>query len=396
MQQIRLEQKELETSTGTKRDASVDVAEALRAISRPRMTGTPDSSAVLNEVRNRFMRLGYEVTDVPFTFSTWPGRFGVSVAGAVYAIGALTSAIVLHLGHSGVALTLLLLVILLCAGIAVLVKPAIHSLPWGRVQAVNLVVRKHGSRPRYLLMAHHDSKSQPIPLSFRGPAIATAIISWIALAVLSVFNLLDPVFYGSGMIAGVGAFAFLSGVLLVFCWVDNRSPGALDNASGVVTLLGVAEQQSENDDVAFVITDAEELGLAGARAIAPTLPPTFGLINVDGVDDEGNFYVVERFGWPRKRGAAPHLAAALLSAADRLGLPARRRDLPFGMLLDHIPVTQAGTPALTLMRGTFASLRRVHLPDDSPDRIRGHGVQQAVHLISGALQFLRGQTEPRP
>lgn len=394
MQQIRLEQTQPEEAA-SREHGNVDVAEALRALSRPRLTGSAESFAVLSDLRDRFMRLGYEVTDVPFTFSTWPGRFGVSVAGGVYAIGALTSAIVLHLGHPGVALTTLLLTLLLCGGIAVMVKPLIRWLPWGRVQGVNLVARKTGTRPKFLMMAHRDSKSQPVPLSFRGPAIAVAIVAWIAMVASCLFILLDPVFYASRLIVGAGTFAFLSGLVLVFCWVDNRSPGTLDNASGVVTLLGVAEQQGEVGDVAFVITDAEELGLAGARAIAPTLPPSFGLINVDGVDDEGNFYVIERFGWPKKSGAAPHLAAALLSAADQLQLPARRRDLPFGMLLDHIPVTQAGTPAVTLMRGTFASLRRVHLPSDNLDRMSGHGIQQAVHLISGALQFLRHQSEPR-
>ena len=35
----------------------------------------------------------------------------------------------------------------------------------------NLLAHVPGKRPRYYLMAHRDSKSQPIPLAFRGPAI---------------------------------------------------------------------------------------------------------------------------------------------------------------------------------------------------------------------------------
>src|SRR5690606_19091292 len=120
----------------------------------------------------------------------------------------------------------------------------------------------------------------------------------------------------------------------------------------LATLLGIAERERTADDIAFLVTDAEELGLAGARAIAPRMPPVFGVINVDGIDDHGTFHVVERFGWPRKKGLAPHLAAAVLGAADRLGMSARRRDAPFGILLDHMPLVEAGTPALSIMRGS--------------------------------------------
>jgi Zn-dependent M28 family amino/carboxypeptidase len=143
--------------------------------------------------------------------------------------------------------------------------------------------------------------------------------------------------------------------------------------------------------VGFLITDAEELGLAGARAAAPHLPPVFGVINLDGLDDDGPFYVLERFGILRKRGLAPHLAAALLQEAEARGEPANRRDLPFGIPVDHIPIVKAGMPALTLMRGTTKSLNRVHRPADELDRMSGAGIIRTVELVGGALARLREQ-----
>jgi Zn-dependent M28 family amino/carboxypeptidase len=187
----------------------------------------------------------------------------------------------------------------------------------------------------------------------------------------------------------LGAIGVVAGAILVFCWVDNRSPGALDNASGVVALLGVAEREFAAGDVAFIVTDAEELGLVGARTVASQLPPSFGVINVDGLDDDGHFYLIERFGWPKKRGAAPHLAAALLSAAAKRNVEARRRDVPIGLLLDHLPIVDAGTPALTLMRGKLSSLRRVHRPADNLEHLKGSGVEESVHLLCDALAHLR-------
>jgi Zn-dependent M28 family amino/carboxypeptidase len=177
-------------------------------------------------------------------------------------------------------------------------------------------------------------------------------------------------------------------VLLIFCWSENRSPGALDNASGLATLLGVAERDAAHTDVAYLVTDAEELGLMGARAIARKLDPVIGVINIDGVDDAGTFYVLEKFGL-RPRHIAPHLVAATLTAASDMDVPARRRNVPFGLLLDHIPLARVHLPAVTLMRGTTRSLRRVHRPSDSMDNMTGSGIEPAVELISRSLQILR-------
>src|SRR5690606_31041016 len=103
------------------------------------------------------------------------------------------------------------------------------------------------------------------------------------------------------------------------------------------------------------------------------------------------FYVLERFGVMRKKGMAPHLAAAIMQAAAAMGEAAERRDMPFGIPVDHIPIVVGGTPALTVMRGTMASLRRVHRPYDDLDHLRGDGVRKTVELVCGALDRLREQ-----
>ena len=154
---------------------------------------------------------------------------------------------------------------------------------------------------------------------------------------------------------------------------------------------GSPQEQRAAGDVALLVTDAEELGLAGSRAIARSLPTVIGAINLDGIDDAGPFYLMERFGWPRKRGRAPHLAAALLRAGAELHLDVRRRDTPFGILLDHMPLVEGGTPALTIMRGGLGSLRRVHRPGDDLAHLRGQGIPPAMRLVSRALELLRAQ-----
>ena len=367
-----------------------NIRELLREIARPRMTGSAGAHEVAGIIRTRLNALGYQVHDHPFTFSSLPGRFAVSLCGVLFLSGTLFAAWLLTLRHPGVALSVLTTVLLFSGGVAVLASPMADVLPVGRITGTNMFAVRPAVRPRYIVMAHFDSKSQPLPLALRGPAIILALICWLLFTAFALFALLDPVWIMPTVINALTVLCVISGVLLVMCWAQNNSPGALDNASGVATLIGIAER-TDYDDVAFLLTDAEEFGMLGARAIARKLDPVVGVINIDGIDDDGPYYILERFGIPRRR-IAPHLAAALLTAADEMSTPARRRDVPFGIYLDHLPLAQAGLPAVSLMRGSVTkSLARVHRPHDSMQRMTGQGVEHAVELVTRALEVLHRQ-----
>jgi hypothetical protein len=380
------------SAAGGPAGSGYDAAGVLREMARPRLTGSRGAREVGETIRACFEALGYEVTDRPFRFNPWPGRFGITAVGVVYLAATLAAAGFLYAGHAFGAIALLLILLVVAGLIALLARPAIDALPLGSQEGVNIMAQKPGSRPRYIVMAHRDSKSQPVPLSFRGPAIILAAVVWLALLIAAAMHTARPV--PEAVILLLGALGAIAGVILILCWVDNSSPGALDNASGLTAALGLAAREAEAGDIAFLITDAEELGLAGARAMAPHLPSVFGVINLDGLDDDGTFYVLERFGTFRKRGLAPHLAAALLQEAEARGEPADRRDLPFGIPVDHVPVVKAGTPALTVMRGTLKSLRRVHRPGDDLEHLRGDGISRTIELVGGALTRLREQSRP--
>jgi Zn-dependent M28 family amino/carboxypeptidase len=135
--------------------------------------------------------------------------------------------------------------------------------------------------------------------------------------------------------------------------------------------------------VAFLVTDAEELGLAGARAAARSLAPDV-VLNLDGLDDEGSFLVLDRHD-PLRRRRAPALAAAVRDAGARVGEAVRYRALPPGLLTDHIPFAEAAS-AVTIMRGRIRSLLRVHRPGDRADRLSGDGAARAVVLLEEVMR----------
>jgi hypothetical protein len=366
-----------------------DIPGQLNAVARPRLTGSRGAERVTAHVRSTLSRAGYDVRDHTFRFNPWPGRLGVTVAGLVYLVAAPWTGALLWTGDGYGALAVLLVMLLLAALAATIGRPLLDRAAWAQRDGLNLLALPRGGRPKYLIVAHRDSKSQPVPLAVRGPAIAAALLSWAALFGLALLSIAHPVAPALALL--VAAVATAAAVVLIFCWVGNNSPGALDNASGLVVLLGIAHEQREATDVALLVTDAEELGLAGSRAIARRLPTMIGAINLDGIDDAGPFYLMERFGWPRRRGRAPHLAAALMRAGAELMADVVRRDAPFGIMLDHMPIVDGGMPALTIMRGGLQSLRRVHRPDDDLANLRGHGIAPTVALVGRALDLLRAQ-----
>jgi hypothetical protein len=370
--------------------------EAIGALARPRMCGSDGAREVDAVLRSLFEGVGYQIQELPFHFSTWPGCYGVAAAGALYLTGMLAAVALLVRGAGGAMVMAVLLTLpLLFFALARSLPALIASLPWGRTAGANWLVSRPGARPRTLIVAHRDSKSQPFSTLGRTLAVATAVLAWAALLLLAGALVVDAEsrwIGGSAALEGatltVGTLALLAGCVLLFCRAGNDSPGALDNATGLAALIGIARREAAYDDVAFLVTDGEELGLAGAGAAAPLLPPALDVINLDSLDDVGSFYLVERYGWPR-RGEAPRPAAALRGAAEALELPIAARDLPPGILVDHIPLAAAGHAALTLFKGERRSFLRIHRPADCAECLSGEGAATAVALVSGALALLR-------
>lgn len=364
-----------------------DAAGALAELARPRLVGTRGWTETHALVGRLFTERGWDVRVLPCEVSTLPGRWGLPAAGLVLMAASLGGALALQDGARLLAFGILGAGGAATAAIALFAARATDGWKYRRVELRNLWIQRPGARPRWVFCAHLDSKSQLVPLLLRASAAGTAIGAWLGLLAIALLG--GPPARSATLLDLLSVIAIMAGAALLLCGAGNGSPGALDNASGVATLLGLAERESEAPDLALLVTDGEEIGLAGSRGIARSLPPVEGIINIDGIDDGGPFHVLERFG-RRRRGRAPHLAMPLLKAADALGWEAHRRDVPLGLLLDHISFVRAGIPALTLMRGTFRSMMRVHRPADDLEHLSGSGIRDAVRLLSGALAVLRG------
>ena len=374
---------------------------ALRRLARaPRGTGTAELEDARRWCARELASLGFEVAERPFEYSALPGRIGTPAFGAAAAVLVLAG---LHLGFHGAPFHALAVLVL---GGAVLLavgqwtaRRGVLQLPMMRRQGVNLDAVRPGHRPRIWLCAHLDSKSQPVPTLVRTVGIIAvgvgyAIALWLAAMALVGSRPVNVVWYLAVVLTLAGA------IPVVLSVVGNRSMGALDNASGVAAVLAAAAQLSPDKEVGVLITDAEELGLAGAHAMAAgireresgslaspgmTRSPESRepiVLNCDGVDDHGHYVVMYS-------GRRPHtLIHAAREAAVESEARLQPRRLPPGVLTDSVAFTMHGMASVTFSRGSWNTLRRVHSRHDDLDHLRGTSIATVGAIMAGTARVL--------
>jgi len=353
----------------------------LAALARaPRAAGS-EAEREAREYCARVLRdAGFDVALEEFDYSQMPGRYGTPIGGA---IAWATIAATAWLGATGKPAFFSALVCLV--GIAILgmwswllLGDGVLTLPWRRATAVNLVATRGGSAPRVWLVAHLDSKSQPIPSLLRVAglvALATALAITLAAVVLTLGGVsLRTLWWLGAALATVGAVPVLAST------VGNDSNGALDNASGVAAVLEAAQSSMQELPYGVLLPSAEELGLAGTRAWVRERRGERGIaINCDGVDDGGALTIMYS-GMPS--------IEIIDTIRDSAAEPVRVRRMPLGLLLDSVALTEGGWRSVTVSRGSFASLRRVHTRADSLQRLRGDGIFRTARVLARAAEAL--------
>ncbi|HKO16555.1 MAG TPA: M28 family peptidase, partial [Gemmatimonadaceae bacterium] len=332
--------------------------------------------------------LGYHVCDRPFEYSALPGRLGTPMGGLIALVAIWLAVWGAHDGHPRVAVAVLVAaaMLLACGGLW-LARRGILQLRVLRARGMNLEATR-GARvgadrgaPAVWLVAHLDSKSQPVPLAARAAGIVLLALAWTAALVFGIAAATAPARVPNAAWWWIAVVATVAAVPVIATLVGTRSAGAVDNASGVATVLAAASLLPATTPVGVLITDAEELGLAGARAWC-NQSRTAVVLNCDGVDDRGAFTAMYTRRLPVR------VANALRAAARREGeVLAVRRLLP-GVLVDGVAFADAGSQAMTLSRGTLATLRRIHTAEDNLRALHGHGLAGAARILADAAREL--------
>jgi hypothetical protein len=355
--------------------------EHLMAIARtPRPAGSRAETAARGYCAQVLRDVGFDVREEPFEYSALPGRYATAVGGVASTTLLVAAMLTASRGRPGVAMAILALGgATLAAAAAWTLRVSVVDAPWMRRRGLNLTATRATAQPNVWLVAHIDSKSQPIPMLVRAGAIALHGATWVvALLVCAADWLGGSTSATWPPIAAAGA---ATGLPIMASIVGDRSAGAVDNASGVAAVLIAAATLPRDLSLGVLLTSAEELGLAGARAWVRGRAPAAAL-NCDGIDDDGELLCMYSRARPRR------LVAAYERAARVEGKELRVRRLLPGLLVDGVAFADAGWEVLTLSRGTIGTLARVHTPRDSLEALTGAGVDDAVPVLARVAREL--------
>ena len=239
---------------------------------------------------------------------------------------------------------------------------------WGRAasEAVNLIAVRPRARVTTWLTAHYDSKGQAVSMAAR--LVLAGVVVAGSLGALVVRLAGGPALVLAVPVVLVAAFVALSRI-------SDGSPGAVDNCSGLLTVLATVDALPADAAVGVVFPDAEEHGLVGARALVRERANLFentALINFDGIDDRGwTLALVHRGG--------PMVDAVVHALGAR-----RTRLLP--VLEDGLVLAGGVRECVTVMRGDWETARVVHTPEDTADRLTLEGVQVVAAAVADALR----------
>ena len=353
----------------------------LRVLARaPRAAGSAQEREAREYCAGVLRDLGFERSIEPFSYSAFPGRYGTPVAGAIATASVLAAFWLATVEGAPLAAAIVFGagLLLLALFVWTMLGDAVLDLPWRRVAGENLVARRGDAPPRVWLVAHVDSKSQPLPTQFRMVAIAmlgTSLVLTIATLALTLGT--DSSRIILWMVCA--AIATVGGRGVVASVVRNDSPGAVDNASGVAAVLAAAAMLDRSAAVGVLIPSAEELGLAGARAwVRAHGGERAYVLNCDGVDDQGELTLMYTRTKP----------VPIVDAVQRVAGEVRTRRMPPGLLLDSAAFADAGWSAATLSHGSMRTLARVHTRSDSLDALTGSQVDPMAWVLARAAEAL--------
>jgi hypothetical protein len=381
-----------------------------RTLARPRRVGSGEDEAVAQDITRRLEHCGWTVERQPFQFS---GLVNVVVAVEILillAVVALSSRI-----NAGwvPALVILMLIFstdrIIHAAQARAIAPGAASRRRARFlpqfAAANLVAipprsPDNPSLPHLYLVAHYDSKSQFVPIVVRVALFVAAIGGGAAFAGLTLGGLIFPALIPAAEVAGI--LALVAGVplaVLLLVQVGNASPGAIDNASGVGTVLHLAEVLTAHPDVlnrlrvTILLTSAEEFGLLGAAAYVQQNESRLrrqteaGGQHISNFDSVGVAGALHYVGAPAR--SPRRLVNLIRQACGQLNIPVRKYFLP-GALFDHMPFAQHEFDAVSLT-AIGPATRHVHTPADSTDKLNVRGFEQAGRVAMRVIEKLAGR-----
>lgn len=254
------------------------ILENLKAFSFPRLSGTESEKKSFNIAKNKIERLNLTPSVQEFSFSTFYSRVYPKVSLSLLFWLLLTLFLKVQVIFMYANLTIVLLVFVVLIGITR--NP--EKIKIGRkYNSQNLFVKLPFNskedkeiNKNILLFSHLDSKGQVFSVKLRRILYYVWIMSFTIGLLVNILNSyffyeMIYLFYAFGVI--IVSINGIATIMLLINTTNNKSKGAIDNASGISCVMELLNYYSNPDirpknyNLWFVFTGAEETGTIGVR-----------------------------------------------------------------------------------------------------------------------------------
>ncbi len=370
-----------------------DAEGVVKALSYPRLPGSPGATRCVSDISAMFDKIGMPLVKEDFLAST--SMFGrvlqleMAATIAVAVVMAIVSWVSPAWNLILIAATAIAVIVALNMLSAGKDKPTTRGVPTCNLScAVPPLEEKRGI---VIFMAHHDTKSQSLAALHRVVCyIGWALMLLVGLALFAAISILHVSTAGTPLeVQTRGALDTLNlvadaCVVIFTCFaiplalnkVKNDSPGSLDNASGVAAVYMLAKAVKARPflhlEARFLINGAEELGLFGAKDYlakhGAELPAaSTRILNFDTFAMVGSAVeVLEKVGLPIPRVVSSLLSGLARDAASSLGFAFKGLYLPIGAATDRMVFSRKRYEGIDFICRQGVSV--VHTEHDSPDK----------------------------
>jgi len=379
-----------------------EILKNLELISFPRLAGTIHEERAFNIIRNKIQDKGIEYFIQKFTFTTFYSKFLPKILFSLLFL-LLFSVYLENIGF----LWFNILIIMIFS--IFLINPIKIKLG-KKIRSQNLYVRYLTDSKRTILLnpnnndnfdlmnilfiAHVDSKGQRFSIKIRifsyklwatsfFPGLLFIIMNDIIFSNLY-FYIIEIVLIGINLVAVF---------LIILNSTNNKSPGALDNASGVACVLELLKYYSNkehslnNYNLWFLFTGAEELGTMGIRHFYDTLmdfnrEKTY-VINFDSIGKKVSYFSSSIN--PKKKREIYHI---FLQIAKKINLKLGFSSSTFGVRSDGLYLQNQNFHGFGF--GDPSSFKHIHSINDTVDKVEANLLKKLCNFIINALKEIDG------
>ncbi|MEJ2251396.1 MAG: M28 family peptidase [Candidatus Lokiarchaeota archaeon] len=411
--------KESEISTIDQNLNENKLYEYIEDFSFPRLAGTKGEKKAVKKAKDVFKKIGFkddQITLEDFTFSDFYSTTLVKLImmmNLTFQVFLLVLAYIIPVVGIVLVAIVLIIVLLIIRGLKTPEEPGFWGKYYGEFHSATNVITKIPAKvipeklaPNIIISAHLDSKSQTFKTAWRIVLYRLWLFSGIFLGgcyiflFTHIFTFINFNLRVLEIFIWVGTMLIVvSNLFLIFLNTNNKSPGALDNASGMAVVFELSSYFIDNPlkhfNLYFCQFSAEELGTMGSRIFVSNREEIFDKnqifqINFDMVSCKGHKFnrveFLKTYGVFPRRKIAPVLGSYLEKAAEEEQIEINGFHLTTGAHLDSVPFHLRGYSAVDIT--TRSAARYTHDITDTPDKVDPKVLLEACLIAKKTISMI--------